>query len=313
MLERRMEDRHDQPLELPTSGDERDLGSLLDLQQGDGGWSYSTDLSWTEPTCYALMATRWSHGPERAIGLAGEWLARRQRPDGGWSPGSAVEQSTHVTSLGVLALSGLEGYEDIADRGVLWLLSQAGAESSFWARTARLLMGAQSSATRHTGWPWLPGAAAWVIPTSLAILALLKQREGRYGSDIEPRVRDARSFLLSRRCPDHGWNHGGIYREGERPNSYPETTGIALLALSGITASEIARSIGCAEQHARAPRSSEGDYWLRLGLSSHGRNPAPSTRTYRNWTVNQLALAILARNVRAGAGKAGSNAFIDHV
>jgi hypothetical protein len=289
------------------------LRDLLEFQQSDGGWAYSTNSSWTEPTCYAILALRCSGDQEQATLRAAEWLARRQHRDGGWSPGAAVEQSTHVTSLGILALSGLEGYEDKADRGVQWILSQAGAESSFWARTARLVMGTQSSATQHAGWPWLPGAAAWVIPTSLAIFALLKQKRGRYAADIAARVTEARRFLLNRRCPDYGWNHGGMYRDGELPSSYPETTGIALLALAGATPSEIGPSIRCGEQHARDPRSSEGDYWLRLGLSAHGRSPSPSTGQYRDWTVNQLALGIIARNLGARDGKAGNNPFIDHV
>jgi hypothetical protein len=292
---------------MPISASETGLEGLLDIQQGDGGWAYCTNSSWTEPTGYAILALRCAAGPQQAICRASEWLARRQRKDGGWSPGPAVEQSTHVTSLSILALSGLDGYEEIADRGVHWLLSQAGAESSVWARMARLAMGTQSSPTQHAGWPWFPGAAAWVIPTSFAIFALLKQKSGRYSGEIEARVKDARSFLLARRCPDHGWNHGGLFRDGERPSSYSETTGIALLALTGTTSAEIKQSIRCAEQHVREPRSSEGDCWLRLGLAAHGRKPAPSSGKYRDWTVNQMALGIIARSGREG------NPFIDHV
>lgn len=282
------------------------LESLLNLQQSDGGWAYSTDSSWTEPSCYAILALRSAAGPGQAVCRAAEWLARRQRRDGGWSPGQAVEQSTHVTSLAILAFSGLAGYEDIAERGVGWLVQQGGAETSFWARVARVAMGTQSGATEHTGWPWFPGAAAWVIPTSLSILALLKQKRGKYRREIEARVEDARSFLLNRRCPDHGWNHGGLFRAGETPSSYPETTGIALLALAGTATPELAPSIDCGEQHAREPRSSEGDSWLRLGLSVHGRMAGPSPGKYREWTVNQMALGIIA-----GSGEEGRNAFVD--
>ena len=121
-------------------------------------------------------------------------------------------------------------------------------------------------------------------------------------------MKDARDFLLSRRCPDFGWNHGGLYRAGESPSSYPETTGIALLALTGTTSPQIAPSIRRAEQHAREPRSSEGEYWLRLGLSAHGRNPSPPSVKYRDWTVSQMALGIISQT-----GRAGINPFIDHV
>jgi hypothetical protein len=291
---------------MQVSMNERSLRGLLDIQQSDGGWAYSTNSSWTEPTCYAILALRWAGASAPAISRASEWLARRQRRDGGWSPGSSVEQSTHVTSLSILALSGLEGYEDIADRGVAWILSQSGAESSFLSRMASVVTGVASASIAHNGWPWIPGAAAWVIPTSLAILALQKHKHSRYAGYIASRVKEARSFLLSRRCPDHGWNHGGLFRACDNPRSYPETTGIALLALAGTTSPEIAPSIRCGEQLAREAQSSEGEYWLRLGLSAHGRNAAPTGR-YRDWTVNQMALGVIA-----DTGKAGSNPFIDN-
>src|ERR1019366_8324528 len=80
---------------MPTKARERAHGGLLDglldLQQSDGGWAYSTHSSWTEPTCYAILALRWAGKPEvtgnaQAICRAAEWLARAR---GRWLvPGS---------------------------------------------------------------------------------------------------------------------------------------------------------------------------------------------------------------------------------
>ncbi len=284
------------------------LGCLLDIQQNDGGWAYSTNSSWTEPTCYSILALRSAGGPETAVGRACEWLARRQRRDGGWSPGPAVEKSTHVTSLAVLALSEMAGYEISTDRGVAWLLAQSGAESSFLARLARFASGTTTSVTDHAGWPWFPGAAAWIIPTSLGICALSRQARGKYAGQIPARINEARQFLLNRRCPDNGWNHGGLFRPGETPVSYPETTGIALLALAGTRQSDLEHSLRRGEQHARDPKSSEGAYWLRLGLLASGRGLAPPSTSYRDWTVNQAALRIITQ-----AAEAGHNPFIGYV
>ena len=286
------------------------VGCLLDLQQSDGGWAYGTNSAWTEPTAYSVLALRTAGAPPQAICRGSEWLARKQRRDGGWSPGPAVEQSTHVTSLAVLALSGAPGYEEIAERGVHWLVTQTGAETSIWARLARMAVGTNTGATDHIGWPWFPGAAAWVIPTSLAICALSRHQQGIYGAGIASRIGEARAFLLSRRCPDQGWNHGGLFRNGETPMSYPETTGIALLALAATkgVGVEVEASIRCGEQHAQDPKSSEGANWLRLGLAAHGRNPATQAARYRDWTVNQMALGIITQ-----VGAAGRNPFIDHV
>jgi hypothetical protein len=147
-----------------------------------------------------------------------------------------------------------------------------------------------------------------VIPTSLAICALSRQQQGAYREEIGPRVAEARKFLLSRRCPDSGWNHGGLFRAGEAPDSYPETTGIALLALAGTEVAGMEASLRCGERHARSARSSEGENWLRLGLMAHGRAMAATEVTYRHWTVNHVALALITE--AAGAGR---NPFIHHV
>jgi hypothetical protein len=238
-----------------------------------------------------------------AIGRGCEWLSRHQLWDGGWSPGPTVELSTHVTSLAVLALTGMGGYHVFAERGVECLLSQSGADTSLVARMARFAMGVKS-ASDHAGWPWFPGAASWVIPTSLSICALAKHRSGKHGREIAARVGNAQEFLLSRQCPDSGWNHGGLFRPDEKPDSYPETTGIALLALAG--RGGIEHSLRCGEQHARNPRSSEGAYWLRLGLGAHGRGPELPSTDYRDWTVSEAALRIIA-----DSAERGQNPFVE--
>jgi hypothetical protein len=206
-----------------------------------------------------------------------------------------------VTSLAVLAISGAKGYEEIADRGVKWLVGHAGMATSIWTRLARLAMGTNTSATDHIGWPWFPGAASWVIPTSLAICALARHRKGPNGHEIAIRLEEARRFLLSRQCPDHGWNHGGLFQAGEVPLSYPETTGIALLAIAATGgAAAIDASLQCAERHAANPLSSEGAVWLRLGLMAHGRSVEVDAGRYRDWTVNQMALRMIADSGPAG-------------
>lgn len=285
---------------------ESSVQSLCDTQQTDGGWAYVAGSSWTEPTCYALIALRAAGASDLAIRRGCEWLVRRQRRDGGWSPGPAVEHSTHVTSLAILALS-LPQYDTVTSHAVHWLLRQSGAESSFWARLARSAMGTQSPATQHQGWPWWPGSSAWVIPTSLSILALARRQHAVQQPGVAARIADARAFLLSRRCPDHGWNHGGLYRTGEMPFSYPETTGLALLALCGSATPELDPSLRCGEQHYRDPRSGEGAHWLRIGLMAHGRDPGPPPAKYRQWTANHAALEIILQ-----AAEAGYNPFLGH-
>lgn len=277
------------------------LDALCETQQSDGGWAYVAGASWTEPTCYAIMALRAAGGPTQPIQRACAWLLNRQRRDGGWSPGPAVEQSTHVTSLAILALADPQ-YESTTTRATRWLLQQAGRETAFWSRLARKAMGTQANGTGHQGWPWYPGASAWVIPTALSILALAsRKQQPEIAARIADRISDARAFLLARRCPDHGWNHGGLYRTGEVPASYPETTGLALLALREAPEPSLLR----AEAHYRIPRSSEGANWLRIGLMAHGRDPGPPPNQYRQWSANQAALSVILQ-----AAEVGRNPFL---
>ena len=91
------------------------------------------------------------------------------------------------------------------------------------------------------------------------------------------------------------------------PVSYPETTGIALLALTGVAHPDLEMSLQRGQQHAANPKSSEGTHWLHLGLLAHGRTPPPPPMDYRDWTVNQTALRIIAQ-----VGKEGRNPFIHH-
>src|ERR1700675_2636148 len=83
---------------------------LLDRQNQARGGSYGrAGPSWTEPTCYALLALSagevYPSTPAPRADAAGRgvrWLISRQRQDGGWAPRESVEESTWVTALVLL-------------------------------------------------------------------------------------------------------------------------------------------------------------------------------------------------------------------
>lgn len=287
---------------------ESNILHLLKSQHPDGGWGYRYNNVWTEPTCYAILALRSARSGMPAIRRAQEWLLKHQRDDGGWAPHPSVDQSGGVTSLAVLALFGNPEFREAAERGVVWLLKQTGAESSTFEKILRTLTGNRSAATDYSAWPWFPGSAAWVTPTSLAILALSKYVDSPQRKAIEDRIHDGRQFLLARRCPDYGWNHGGTSRKGENAFSYPETTGIALLALSGVQDPSLQRSIARAETLYSSAKSAEGLSWLHLGLKAHGRKPMPPPDYFRDWTTNDVCLRAIAE-----CADAGRNPFFDYV
>jgi hypothetical protein len=277
----------------------KSIENVLTRQNRDGGWPYANGVSWTEPTVFAVMAAS-AGGYRDAVERGLNWLQRYQRPDGGWPPQPAVEESTWVTSL-VALLPPEQVGRDRHARAIDWLFRCTGRETSIEYRLRQVLLGNTKAAGQSVhGWPWFPGSAAWVGPTAFGIMALEKEyrREPREG--LAERLDLGRRFLLSRACADGGWNHGASRALGYDAQSYPETTGMALLALRGVNAPEVSAALQAGERFLPKCRSVDGQNWLRLGLAAHGRLspdncPAPlPCRTVRDSVIAALADAAAA-------------------
>jgi hypothetical protein len=269
------------------------MSYLRATQNPDGGWGYRGSASWTEPSAYALLALSEDPSSTEHVRRGIEWLKSLQRIDGGWSPRSSVRESTFVTALALLALVGKD--QPAATHAARWLLGQTGRESTFFERLRLRLLGTTPQTAGFDGWPWYPGAAAWVTPTALALLALRKAARTLSNPELRPRLESGTNFLWSRVCSDGGWNHGSSKALGYEASSYPETTGVALLALRGSRTPKLAAALAAGEGHFRACRSAEGSAWLRLGLMAHSR-PASDlpAREVRCHTVMDHALTALA-------------------
>ena len=278
---------------------------LLRNQNADGGWSYRpAGSSWTEPTCLALISLRAWPGDHSRRGI--DWLLAQRRSNGGWGPRAGVAESTWVTALGLLALH-LDGRLAGDDPGVLWLLDLSGAESDWIARLRSFLLGAGkgSQDTSNRGWPWYPGAAAWVAPTALTLVALDRLQPVLSHASLALRKSEGKAFLLSRRCADGGWNHGSSRALGYDGPSYPETTGMALLALAGER--QAAASVSKAIQHARACKSLEAWSWLQMGMWAHKAGAAQRPGQPRFYDVREAAVYLLGEAAYAGRDPFGSN------
>jgi hypothetical protein len=277
------------------------IENLIRRQNRDGGWPYVRGVSWTEPTVYAVLALQCA-GENEPAQRGMRWILGMQRPDGGWPPQAGIDQSTWVTALAALLPKEQLGSSPHA-RAIEWLLGTAGKESSSVYRLREWLLGNGRPADQEfAGWPWIPGTAAWVGPTSLAILAL--EREGRQNPSprITKRVSDGRRFLLSRMCQEGGWNHGSVHALGYESQPYPETTGMALAALRGVNSPQVARSLNAAKNFLAGCQSGDAMNWLRLGLLAHGALPAdycpPAEITYR--TLQDTSLEVLASETQKG-------------
>jgi hypothetical protein len=109
-------------------------------------------------------------------------------------------------------------------------------------------------------------------------------------------IRQAQQYIFSRKCRDGGWNHGGSSFRSEDAESYPEMTGMALLALQDAPRSELERPLQRAETFLSCPQSAEALSWLQLALMRHNRNVEISStpvvcRNNRDICLRLLALA----------------------
>jgi hypothetical protein len=256
-------------------------------QNADGGWAYSRGCSWTEPTALVLLAQAATGIDKESFASGVKFIRSLEGPDGGWRPQPGVAESTWVTALVGLLPAEAVGVPQHR-RAIDWLRGQTGRESGWRYRFDQWLHGNKQEFPE--GWPWFPGAAAWVIPTSLAVLAFEREVEIHPDSELQARIAKGKQFLISHMCADGGWNHGSNQALGRDGDSYPETTGIALLATRGMN---VDRSLAMAKKHLADCRSAEGIAWLRMGLAAHGDNTRgaadPPRRTITDSALWELA------------------------
>jgi hypothetical protein len=278
-----------------------DVASIASLQNRDGGWPYRKGgRSSTEPTVLALMAQSVYKGNPQSIEHGLAWLRSTQRQDGGWPPQAQVSQSTWVTAMVALVPRDALGISRHA-QAIDWLMGQTGREASLAYKLRNELLGEGGGVIgKHEGWPFFPGAAAWVTPSAISILALEKARRYQMAGGIPQRIEIGQQFLMDRVCQDGGWNYGRANVLGVEADSYPETTGQALLALHGVPPARLEKPLAAAQAQAARCQSAEGLSWLQLGLQAHGIAAAGPAKALPFRHVADASLGILARTALNG-------------
>lgn len=251
------------------------LEFLRSSQNSDGGWSYFQGKgSWLEPTAYAMLAL---HGAGSAAALDRAWKLVRswQLPDGSFRPSGEVEDGTWVTAQAV-TLASVRGVNDSSVRASMdWLLRVVGAEHNMWTRTGSFLHLIKARLdVSHEGWPWRDGNATWIEPTAHTLVALKRVTGGYRAEEVNRRIRDGEELVLSRRCTDGGWNYGTPNMLYVDLPSFPETTGLGLLALDGVADPAVNQGLDMAARFRAETKSSLGKAWLQIALRCHGRDVA---------------------------------------
>ncbi len=281
-----------------TNADEL-LASLLCSRNADGGWPFQHGASWTEPTALALLALQSANHSGDARPLAASWLAGKQLPDGGWPPCANVPTSTWVSSLTLMALAQERAWATGSSEGVQWLSRHVYPELPAFEGFVRNKLGVSPSQAPGSS-PWFPGTAGWVIPTAFSILALSCWSNRLPDADLSETIHRAQTYLLARRCSDGGWNHGGSLQRSEESPSYPETTGLALLALANTASPALDHALLLAETFLSKTASPEGSAWLLMGLAAQGRNPQERQPPFRPKTIRDIALQLIAFHALRG-------------
>lgn len=272
---------------------------ILATQNPDGGWGWRPGASsWTEPSAYALLAlaAAGARGPAYDKGL--QWLRAQQLADGSFRPRPGVERPTTLAALASL-VPGVWTGASRRDLTVDWLLRQKGRGSTFFEKfVGPLFRHRVDRPYEFNAWPFVPGTAPWLVPTAWAVLALERVRASR--PDVAGRLEAGRTFLLARNCGDGGWNHGSSRALDIDAPSYPETTGVALVALHAVGGPVIERALDLAARQYAGCTSSEGLSWLSLALCAHRRQLPPARPPGKARTTVEVALEAMAAAAAGG-------------
>lgn len=244
------------------------ISRLAQNQRGDGGFSYSpTCAAAAEPTALAAIALLDPKtGEQDRAKRAMNWLRTAQRPDGSVPVSSFPDPPSWTTSLAILAwhaASNREDYRDSIRAAADWLIGNQGLTSSVQLNEG------QHDAT-IVGWSWVDGTHSWVEPTAYAVLALRS-----IGQATHSRSRDGMRLLRDRALPSGGWNYGNSTVLANTLRPFPETTGVALAALSDLEKSDtIEKSLVFLEAELPRIRSPLALGWGLIGLRQWNRRPA---------------------------------------
>ena len=174
-----------------------------------------------DATAWAILALQSSGvGPDE-LRSSRFRLAEDQQADGRLSFSPDHLEAFWPTSLAILAWNQVSKFQTARDKACEFLLKTTGRHFPKDENTPV----AHDPSIR--GWPWIADTHSWVIPTSLALIALKAAGYSRH-----ERVVEGMHLLLDRQLPKGGWNYGNTEVYGQKLTPMVETTGVALQALA---------------------------------------------------------------------------------
>jgi len=276
--------------------------------EGGGFAPMSGEPFRSDATAWGILALRCLDPAHALLGSARDRLAAAQEKDGRVPIGNGYEEVFWPTTLCTLAWSDSQRHDRHRNQGLSFLLKTTGYHRP------RAVDDQAAHDPSIPGWPWVGGTHSWVEPTSLAIIALRKN-----GRESERRVHQAVEMLLDRQLPSGGWNYGNPAAFGKKLHPMPESTGAALVGLSGIARrTTVTLSLDYLLGMVRQLRTPVSLGWALLGLGAWDVCPSFSQEQVEQCFANQArygeydmsSLCILLLGALAGGGGEDLNVLV---
>ncbi len=212
----------------------------------------------------------------------------KDRPEAAWP-----------TPLAVIAWSTAPQYAKSLEKAVQFLLTNSGEH---WNAD----IAAEGHDTSIRGWPWIYGTHSWVEPTAMTMIALKIA-----GYRDHPRVIEAVKMIMNRQLPAGGWNYGNTRVLGNELFPMPESTGIALSALSSsVPRKKIEKSIQYLQKKLTELESPISLGWVLMGLNTWGvkldhksdliKKCFDRQKDFGPYSIHELSLLLTAACTREG-------------
>jgi hypothetical protein len=251
------------------------LENLKKREIPEGGFASDNTLKYRpDATAWAILALQAAGYSAELLDRSRSRLAMDQQSDGRIGISPQHKEAFWPTPLAILAWQGSPNYNKVKFRAIHFLLNTTGFHPP---------KGAQSGVAHDTslkGWPWIQNTHSWVEPTALTIQTLVAS-----GNKNHPRVQEGVRMILDRQLSKGGWNYGNTLVYGQELLPMPDTSGLALDALSGfLPRDQVALSINFVKTQIHRWRTPLALGWCLLGLGSWGEYPAQG----KNWVLECL-------------------------
>jgi Prenyltransferase and squalene oxidase repeat len=250
----------------------RTLDFLKASENPDGGWGYRAGgKSAAEPSAFAAMALL-AGAESQAAGRGMTFLRSCRDSSGGLGVAPGDASGGWMAYAGLLAFQAF-GVKAEAARLADWILKFEDAASRFSPADIAAIAKTYRYDASIPGWSWTPGATAWVEPTALFILALIKAGV----APTNARILAGAKLLMDRKVPSGGWNFGNPFSKSYELPATPLSTAIALTALAATGASEdkpaVAAGLRFLERSLGGDLSTVALAWTLVALQAY-RTPA---------------------------------------